>query len=477
MAVDQARLAALDLLREVREDDAYANLAMPAILARRRLTGRDAAFATELGYGTLRWQGWYDAILARCVDRALDAVQPVLLDILRLGSHQLLAMRVPAHAAVASSVDLARDAGDPRDSDKSGGKGRAGFVNAVLRKVSAHDAAGWAHELGIDTDDSAGIDVDALATRTSHPRWIVRAFADALGSRRTELPALLAADNEPARPSLVARPGQISVEELRALPGVEPGRWSPFAATLTNGAPDALDAVRDGRVGVQDEGSQLVALALTRAQVDGPESAWLDLCAGPGGKAAILAGIAAERGIDFVGVEQHAHRARLVEQSIGSLPNTTVVTGDARSAPWTNSAPWAGAARGRAPQFDRVMLDAPCTGLGALRRRPEARWRRQPGDVPMLGALQRALIDAAIDATRPGGVIAYVTCSPHLAETQVVVDDAVRRRGDVVLEDARPLLPELDDLGTGPNDTGPTVQLWPHRHGTDAMFLAVLRKQ
>ena len=457
---DQARLAALDLLREVREDDAYANLAMPAILTRRGLSGRDAAFATELGYGTLRQQGWYDAILARCVDRGLDSVQPELLDILRLGTHQLLAMRVPAHAAVASSVDLARGTGDPRGSDNGRGKGRAGFVNAVLRKVSAHDADGWAQALGVEGDD-----LDALAIRMSHPRWVVRAFADALGDARAELPALLAADNTPARPSLVARPGRMDVAELHALPGVEVGRWSPLAATLASGAPDAVDAVRDGRAGVQDEGSQLVALALTRAQVDGPESAWLDMCAGPGGKAALLAGIAAEQGIDLVGVEQHPHRARVVEQAVGVLPNVTVVTGDARTAPWQRSAQ-------RAKGFDRVMLDAPCTGIGALRRRPEARWRRQPSDVPMLGGLQRELLDAAIDATRPGGVIAYVTCSPHLAETQAVVSDAVRRRDDVVLEDARPLLPELTGLGEGP-----TVQLWPHRHGTDAMFLAILRKQ
>jgi 16S rRNA (cytosine967-C5)-methyltransferase len=448
---DKPRAAALELLRSVREDDAYANLVLAQILHGFGLSGRDAAFATELAYGTLRGKGWYDAILASCVTRPWERVEPGLADVLRLGAHQLLAMRVPDHAAVDSSCELARTQGA-----KPGADARAGFVNAVLRKVAAHDADGWAARL---QGDRASDDIGWLAERWSHPVWIVRAMRDALGVRRDELEALLIADNAAARPSLVARPGRMDVAELLELPEVEPGRWSPLAATLIDGAPDALACVRDGRAGVQDEGSQLMALALTRAEVPDDTGAWLDTCAGPGGKAALLDGLAHQSGGRLVAVEQHAHRAELVERSFAPDSASIVLTGDSRQAPWGDE------------QFDRVLVDAPCTGLGALRRRPESRWRRTPADLASLGGLQRDLLRAAIGATRPGGVIAYVTCSPHLAETEFVVADAMRGRTDVALEDARALLPEVTDCGDGP-----TVQMWPHRHGTDAMFLAVLRK-
>jgi 16S rRNA (cytosine967-C5)-methyltransferase len=448
--VDPSRETAFALLRAVREDEAYANLAMPLLLRARKLTGRDAGFATELGYGTLRWQGWYDVILQSCITRNWASVEAGLKDVLRLGCHQLLAMRVPSHAAVDSSCELARRNGNPGSAT-----GRAGFVNAVLRKVAARSPEEWVEQLGV-----AGDDVESLAARLSHPAWIIRAFQDALGDRRDEVEFLLEADNEPARPTLVARPGRLSPEELRALPQVQPTRWSPIGAVLTDGTPESLNVVHSGLVGVQDEGSQLMALALAGATVDHDEHAWLDMCAGPGGKAALLAGIAAERGLELVAVEQHHHRAVLVDQAVDGAANVEVIVGDATTAPWGKR------------QFDRVLVDAPCTGLGALRRRPEARWRKSPMDLSSLGPLQRALLNAAANATRPGGVIAYVTCSPHLAETEFVVGDVVGKRDDLVVEDARTLLPGVEDL-----EEGPFVRLWPHRHGTDGMFLAVLRKR
>lgn len=450
-AIDPSRSVALELLRAVREDDAYANLVLPQALRQRGLSGRDAGFATELGYGTLRWQALYDAILATCVTRPWEKVEPGLRDILRLGTHQLLAMRVPDHAAVDSSCELARQLGT-----RSGADARAGFVNAVLRKVAARDLDSWADELRHGRADD---DMTWLAERWSHPVWMVRAFRDSLGQRRDELPALLAADNEPARPSLVARPGRMTIEELLDEPGVGPGRWSPIGATMVDGVPDSLDCVRQGRAGVQDEGSQLVALALARADVQGSDATWLDMCAGPGGKAALLDGLAAERGARLIAVEQHAHRADLVRSSLPAATGSEVLVGDSRHRPWGDAL------------VDRVLVDAPCTGLGALRRRPESRWRRTPADLAALGAIQRDLLRVAVDSVRPGGVVAYVTCSPHLAETEFVVSDVLRGRSDLVVEDARALVPELADCGDGPY-----VQMWPHRHGTDAMFLSILRK-
>lgn len=465
---DPARDAAYDALRAVDERDAYANLVLPGLLRDRRLEGRDAALATELVYGTLRGLGTYDAVLDACLDRPLDKLDPPILDVLRLGAHQALSTRIPAHAAVAATVELARTKVGP---------GPAKLVNAVLRRVSATDLDGWVERL------ATGDPIGRLALRYAHPSWIVRAFHDALGSDLDELASCLAADNERPAVTLVARPGRCSVDELVAA-GAQPTRWSPYGAVLAHGDPARIAAVRDQRAGVQDEGSQLVTLALASVPLapalvrpddsttwdeaagypDGPEygndSHWLDLCAGPGGKAALLAGLATERGAALVAVEQHEHRARLVERALaGDAGDHRVIVADGRE-PIPGAGP-----------FDRVLLDAPCSGLGALRRRPEARWRRQPSDIAALRPLQVELLDAALSGTRPGGVVAYITCSPHLAETATVVGDVLERRADAERMDARKLLPDVPDLGDGPD-----VQLWPHRHGTDAMYLALLRR-
>ena len=298
--------------------------------------------------------------------------------------------------------------------------------------------------------------VGHLAVAHSHPRWVVSAVRDALGGSLEETAALLAADNVAPVVSLVARPGRAEVAELIAA-GALPGRWSPYAATLPGGEPGAIPAVREGRAGVQDEGSQLVALALAAAPIEGSDQRWLDLCAGPGGKAALLGALARERGGRLVAAELAPHRARLTWRAVGD--DADVVVADGRAPAW------------QAGAFDRVLVDAPCTGLGALRRRPEARWRRTAEDVAPLSALQRALLASALEAVRPGGVVAYVTCSPHLAETRAVVGDALRGTVPVEQLDARVSLPEMPDLGDGPD-----VQLWPHRHGTDAMYLALLRR-
>lgn len=469
--IDPARIAAADTLTAVTESDAYANLVLPGLLRERGLTGRDAAFATELTYGTLRMRGRYDAVLERCLrGRSLAEVDPPLLDLLRLGAHQLLATRVPPHAAVSQTVDLVRT---------RLGQGAAGFANGVLRAVGRKDADTWLAEIGEDLSE----DVDRLAVVESHPAWVVRALRGALlaaGRPTTELPDLLAAHNAAPLVTLVARPGLIDRDELadavEQATGRRPdeGRWTPTALGLPVGDPAALGAVREHRAGVQDEGSQLVALALAAAPLGttGDDAAasdtrWLDLCAGPGGKAALLGALAAQRGAHLVANEVAAHRARLVRQSVSALPDDVVDvrTGDGRDLP-----------AAEAGTYDRVLLDAPCTGLGALRRRPEARWRRVPGDVPDLTALQRGLLDAAIEAVRPGGVIGYVTCSPHVAETRAVVDSALKRH-DVELLDGRDLLTEVAGRSMPGLGDGPMVQLWPHLHGTDAMFLAVLRRR
>jgi 16S rRNA (cytosine967-C5)-methyltransferase len=429
-------------------DDAYANLALPAILRERGLDGRDAGFATELAFGTLRWRGLLDAVLARCVDRPLDQVDPSALDLLRLGTFQLLQMRVPAHAAVGETVSLARDVR---------GEGVSRLVNAVLRKVAARDRDAWLAEVSAGAAD----ETERLALTTSHPAWVVSALRDSLG-RAGGLDELLAVDNEPPSVTLAARPGRCTPDELLAAADVVPGRWSPYAAVLRSGPPGDLPMVRSGAVGVQDEGSQLVALALAAAPVlpaGGPETCWLDLCAGPGGKAALLAGLAAERGISYTAVDVTPHRADLVRQALAGAPGLhEVVVADGTDPRWATGS------------YDRVLVDAPCTGLGVLRRRPEARWRRTLDDVSALSRLQRTLLRRALTAVRPGGVVAYATCSPHLAETTVVVDDVLRSVPGVERLDAWETLPQL------PRGEGPDVRLWPHVHGTDGMYVALLRR-
>jgi 16S rRNA (cytosine967-C5)-methyltransferase len=441
---DPARQAAFDALRAVSERDAYANLVLPGLLRERGVTGRDAAFATELTYGTCRAIGVLDAVIAKAANRPVEQIDQVLLELLRLGAYQLLRTRVDAHAAVDTTVEQAAVEFD---------SARAGFVNGVLRTIAARDEQSWVAELA----PAASADpVGHLAFRYSHPRWIAQAFTDALGASAGELEALLASDNERPLVHLAARPGAMTAVDLAAAVDGTVGRYSPYAVYLPGGDPGQLAALRDGAAQVQDEGSQLVARALTSAPLDGSDARWLDLCAGPGGKTALLAAIGASTGAHVTAVEPADHRAELVERNVRGY-DVDVLRVDGRDS-------------GLAPaSFDRVLVDAPCTGLGALRRRPEARWRRQAGDVPGLGKLQKQLLASAIALTRPGGVVLYATCSPHLAETVGVVADAVRRHS-VKAIDTRPLFDPVDDLGAGPH-----VQLWPHRHGTDAMFAAALQ--
>ncbi len=452
--VDPARLAAYDVLVTVREQGAYTNLVLPGLLRARGIRDRDAAFATELVSGTIRRQGTYDAVIGACVDRPLAKVDPGVLDALRLGTHQLLAMRVPSHAAVGTTVDLVRARVGHRP---------AGFANAVLRRVAEHDLAGWVRRLAPDPDTDP---VGFASVAHAHPRWVVEALTEALGPASAELDDLLAADNAPPRVTLVARPGLATVEELAAAGGVA-SAMSPYAVTLGGGNPLDVPAVAEGRAGVQDEGSQLVVLALARADIDaGREERWLDLCAGPGGKAALLAALAAQRSARVLAAERQPHRAELVRTATATARAglAGVVAADGTRPAW------------RPGSFDRVLVDAPCSGLGALRRRPEARWRKSPDDLEGLVPLQRALLASALDAVRPGGVVLYATCSPMLAETSGVVSQVLDARSDVRLEDVTPLLEGVPHLRPEQMALPGTVQLWPHRQGTDAMFLALVRR-
>jgi 16S rRNA (cytosine967-C5)-methyltransferase len=481
---DPARLVAFEVLRAVAAEDAYANLVLPARIRHHGLDKRDAGFATELSYGALRSQGTYDAILARCVDRPLEELDPAILDALRIGVHQLLAMRVPAHAALDQTVGLARAVI---------GAGPSALINAVLRKVSARTLEEW-----LDLLLSTETDATRIASiRYAHPEWIVRALRQSLvvhGRPAAEIDGLLEADNAAPVVNLVALPGVGTLDEALES-GATPGELVEGSALSSGGDLGRLASVRDGSIRVQDVGSQLVARAMAAVDLGtnpgtglgnknsadpgaqsggeagtdsgGAGERWLDLCAGPGGKAALLGALARQRGARLLANESAPHRAKLVRQALSAVPREAweVRTGDGRDI---------GAEQPES--FDRVLVDVPCTGLGALRRRPESRWRRTPKDLVDLGPLQRQLLNSAIDAVKPGGVVAYVTCSPHPAETTAVVSDALRKREDLELLDAGAVLDGVSLTGHLGAGHELTAQLWPHVHQTDAMFLALIRK-
>ena len=382
-------------------------------------------------------QGKHDWVLAQISDRPWTEVDPGIVDVCRLGVHQLHEMRVPDHAAVASTVEVAR---------KRLGESKASFVNALLRNVTRTSQEDWFAPLQEILDP-----VERLSIQHSHPTWIVSAYFDLLKDW-PEVEQALAINNEPATPTLVSWPGLSNQQDLIDI-GAEPTSYSPYGGHW-KGNPGVLDLVKSRKIGVQDEGSQLVATVFASA-ADG--SSWLDMCAGPGGKAALLSSIARQRGITFTANEVSAVRADLVRQVVNG---DRVMVGDGREIGKNEE------------KFDAILIDAPCTGLGALRRRPEVRWRRTLQDLRELTALQRELIESAISALNVGGVLGYATCSPHLAETSIQVADIKKKFSNVEQIAVGPLLPQ--NLQGGVRDEA--MSLWTHRSGTDAMYLALFKK-
>ena len=446
-----SRTVALELLFAVEFEDAYANLLLPKLLAEAKLDDRDNALAQELAFGSLRWQLFYDRIIEECAKRYSDEIDVKTLIVLRLGAHQLLAMRIPAHAALDESVEMAK---------QFVSRGAAGFVNGVLRRISERQREDWLQMVLKDLENP----VERLAVEFSHPIWIVKALQQALDldGRAEELRDLLLADNIAPLVSLVALPGMTIKSDFEDL---QIGPASPIGAFLDGGDPNNLIAFREGRVRVQDQGSQLAALALVRARDVAQGEKWLDLCAGPGGKAALLAAEALLQGATLTCNELLPHRAKLVKQALGSVDtkiNVTVEDGRNYS-------------EKHGEEFDRILLDAPCTGLGSLRRRPESRWRKQQTDVAELTKLQEELLQSAWNCLKPGGVLAYVTCSPHLAETNAIIDWAKRNLDSLQLLDTNEVMHSINPQ-LHLNASRKTTQLWPHLHQTDAMFVALLAK-
>ena len=427
---------------DIRANDAYANIVLPRAIAQHSLSTRDAADVTALTYGCARWQGFVDSVLGLIVDRSLSTVDGEVIDIIRLGTFELLIDGAPSHV-VNEWVNIA----------KRRTRRASGFVNATLRAVSRLSVDEWREELSHAPDEDA-----VTVALTNHPAWIVRSFERELGAH--EIDELVAANNTPAIPTLVALPGLADVPS-----NSQRGTLSPYAFYADQGNIALHAGLKEGFVRVQDEGSQIAALLLAQVSEIHPNEVWLDLCAGPGGKSALLAALLTPHSGTLIANEPSDHRATLVRQSLRPFSATTrVMSEDGRNAPDFSGAP-----------FARVLVDAPCSGIGALRRRPEARWRKREDDLIDLTVLQRQLLDAAIDATEINGLVAYVTCSPDARETVDVIDATLAGRDDVEVVDTGAV---FDTLGTTAVDfrRGTAVQLWPHRHNTDAMFIQLLRR-
>ena len=430
---DKVRLLVFEILTEVNHREGYSNLLLPEALRKSDFDPRDRAFATELLYGTLRLQGRHDFLLKQVIDRPLGELNSGIVDVARMGIHQIFEMRVPTHAAVSESVELAR---------KVLGESKASYVNAILRKLASSPLEDWLAPVEKKEDV-----ISKLAIKHSHPEWIVSAYYDLLKDVN-EVERELSSNNQPAKPTYVTWPGKSSPADFAALGG-KPTSFSPYGALLDE-VPTNVSLIKSRKAGVQDEGSQILALAFSRAAID--KEPWLDLCAGPGGKAALLSHLSHER---FFANEISSIRADLVRKVVSD--NSEVIVGDGRDIK---------------VEVNSVLADVPCTGLGALRRRPEVRWRRKPSDLPELTKLQFELASHAIELIPTGGIFGYATCSPHMAETAAQCA-TFEKKFAIEKLDVTPFLPSNLENGV----RNGYMQLWPHRHNTDAMFLALYRKR
>ena len=433
---EDSRLLAYELISQVNREGAFANIRLPELLAQSKMSLADKAFTTELAYGTLRMQGRHDHFIKKFIDRDFLDLDPNITDLLRMGVHQLTLMRVADHAAVSETVEVAR---------KVAGESKASYVNAILRKIAA---------MPKEFDDFNSLPIaEKLSINHSHPVWIINAFYDQLKDW-DEVEKLLVSNNAPALPDVVAWPGKSTVAELiqlgaTAIPGFNNG-------VNINTIPILFEPIIQRKAGVQDRGSQLVVENFLATFE--PGLFWFDMCAGPGGKAAYLYNSLSDKdpSAKFLANEPVPHRAELVKRVVN---NNQVVSFDATISENFNQ------------KFDRILVDAPCTGLGALRRRPEARWRKSLADLKELIPLQRNLMKSAYELLAPNGIIAYVTCSPLLAETKGQVIDFLSEHADMKIY-------SMDQNGfhkEGLQNDG-SVQLWTHRDGSDSMFMVLLRK-
>lgn len=443
--MDRARETAAEILQEVHGEGAYANVALVRTLRRKELSDMDRRFVTELVYGAVKAGDTLDWILCRYVNRPLGKIPPMVREILRLGIYQIFFMeKVPPSAACNEAVELTK---------KYSHGGTVKFVNAVLRTAAREPEKARFPE-------GKGKDVEALALSACHPLWLVKRWMKEFGLEETK--RLCAFHNAPPVLSLRTNTLKICREDLLdelAREGVEarPSQWAPEGIRcLSHGPLDDLSALGQGFCQVQDESSMLVAHVVAPRAGDFV----IDACAAPGGKATHLAALMGGRG-RVLACDIYDHKLRRIEENskrlgIGILETELM---DARNL-WKK---YDG-------QADRVLVDAPCSGLGVLRRKPDARWKKNPADLQALPELQSAILEGSARAVKPGGVLVYSTCTMEAAENQQVVEAFLKAHGNFHLDDTGSFLPSE-------KREGKMVQLYPQRDGTDGFFIARMIKE
>jgi 16S rRNA (cytosine967-C5)-methyltransferase len=424
-----AREVALEVIRRVADEGAYSNRLLPAALARSGLDERDRALATELAYGTLRHVPELDDAIGARAARPVVRMTPGARAALRLGAYQLLHTRIPAHAAVGETVGVVV----PRE---------RGFVNAILRRLAKEPPA-----------PPGGVDDHAISLRTGMAPWAVGELRKLLAPGEVERAALALGEHGPL--TLRVNTWRTTVDQVVTRlreSGLEPdiGPIHPECVLLPRGNPTSLPGWDEGWFAVQDQASAFVVDTLAPE----PGDDVLDACAAPGGKTAFIASRVGDDGRVIAG-DLHPDRTALIDAGLERLGLRALVLTQDATRP---------AVRG---PFDRVLVDAPCSGIGSARRRPELLWRARRGELSRLAQLQVAIASACTDLLRPGGRLVYSVCTFPRAETDAASDAIVRHRSDLAPIET-----------TGPEGSEPALRhrLWPHRHGTDGMFLAAFEK-
>jgi len=441
------RQAACAVLLRIHKEGCYADQLMDRELSSGRLSGPDRGLFAELVFGVLRRQGTLDHVLTGLLTQPLLRLEPQVLILLRLGLYQLMYLdRIPESAAVNESVNLAKQT-LPRAS---------GLVNAVLRNYLRHKDT-------VAYPDPVAAPAASIAARHSHPAWLVKLWFSQIGEADTEL----LAEASSRQPPLTLRANSLLISrddllERFAANGISASacRFSPFGL-LVEGRHHipGLPGFRAGLFAVQDEASQMAGILLDPQ----PGERVLDTCAAPGGKATHLAQLMDNRG-ELLAMDVSGSKLPLIQEAAQRLGITCMRT---RMADLLQS----GALP--ADAFDRVLLDAPCSGLGVIRRNPEAKWRLTPEDVTRLAATQKTMLKNAIRMLKPGGVLLYSTCSTTQEENEDVVRDFLSRHPHCVLENLNGIFPDYRELFT---EEG-MFRAWPHRHGMDGFFAARIRKK
>jgi len=442
-----SREVALEVINRVHKTGSYANLLLPKRLQESGLDRRDRAFVTELTYGTLRAKGTLDWIIKQHSKQKLEKIPDLVLDLIRMSTYQIVYMDVPDHAAVNEAVVLAKKHFHP---------GISKFVNGLLRTiVREKENLPW---------PSKEIDpTKFISLKYFHPMWMVKMWVEQFGIEETE--ALCEANNRVPKLTIRVNALKTTPEELtealrRAGWEVEPGRYLREALVI-KGAGDLskLSEFKDGHFYVQDESSMIIGHVVDPR----PGEIVLDAAAAPGGKSTHMAELMQNKG-QIIAVEANPNRVNLMKQNIERMDAKIVL---ALKADATKLKPVI-----KKP-VDRVLLDAPCSGLGVLSRRPDARWTKKPEQIEELCRLQTEMLISVAGFVKPGGVLVYSVCTLTEQETTLPVERFLRTREDYYIEDISPYLPEplRKDVREG------MMQLLPHKHGIDGLFIARLRRE